>query len=125
MEVLAVKDLVDFSQEKRVRKALVRSGGLSAEIVCYEPGQHTLAHHHPNQDELFYVVEGEGVMQVGEEQVAVAPGSVVFVSDHTQHGITASAGTRLVVLFVKGPGTRRFDGPLNTATTTVNLKTAP
>ena len=43
------------------------------------------------EDELYYIVQGRAQLQVGREQVAVAPGSLVFVAanmEHRFHSIT-------------------------------------
>jgi len=37
------------------------------------------------EDEVYYVVGGRGVIRVGEEDRAVAPGSVVFVKANVEH----------------------------------------
>lgn len=113
MKNWVLKDMIRYDAEKRVRTALVKSGGLAIEMVCYEPGQHTVTHHHPRQDEVFYIVEGRGTFTIGEERIAVEPSSVIFVAAHEPHGIVADAESRLVVLFAKGPGARFFDTPLN------------
>ena len=40
---------------------------------------------HANEDELFYVVEGEHVFRVGEEEFRGGPGAVVFAPRHVPH----------------------------------------
>ena len=59
-----VSDLTEFSVDKRVRKKLVQSQQIVSELVCYEPGQGTVLHQHPTQDEIFYVIEGGGIYHV-------------------------------------------------------------
>src|SRR5688572_8572147 len=45
----------------------------------------TPLHVHANEDELFYVIEGEHVFQVGEEEFPAGPGAVVFAPRHVPH----------------------------------------
>ena len=45
----------------------------------------TPLHAHANEDELFYVVEGEHVFRVGEEEFAAGPGAVVFAPRGVPH----------------------------------------
>ena len=40
---------------------------------------------HANEDELFYVVEGEHVFRVGDEDFRAGPGAVVFAPRHVPH----------------------------------------
>ena len=104
MEHLEIMQQLEFSAAKQVRKKLIASENLVAELVCYEPGQATVSHLHPRQDEIFHVIEGKGTIAVGEEAVPVSAGSVVFGPSGVRHGIRADAGVRLVLMFIKGPG---------------------
>src|SRR5512135_1084668 len=106
MEHLEIRKQLEFSPAKQVRKKLIASEHLVAELVCYEPGQATVIHLHPRQDEIFYVIEGAGTITVEEEEAAVSAGSVVFVPAGARHGIRADAGGRLALMFVKGPGSQ-------------------
>jgi len=104
MEHLGIDGLLEFSTEKRIRKKLLSSQKIVAELLCYEPGQGTPQHHHPKQDEIFYVIEGKGKMIIGDEELPVGPTSLVLVPAQVSHGIAAASGSRLVILFIKAPG---------------------
>ena len=106
MEHFEIMQQLEFSPAKQVRKKLIASENLVAELVCYEPGQATVSHLHPLQDEIFYVIAGKGTIVVGEEVVPVSTGSVVFGPLGVRHGIRADAGDRLALMFIKGPGSR-------------------
>jgi mannose-6-phosphate isomerase-like protein (cupin superfamily) len=61
------------------------------------------------EDELYYVVSGQGTITVGDEQRPVAAGSAVFVAAgvaHRFHDITE----RLEVLVVFGPAESLAEG---------------
>jgi quercetin dioxygenase-like cupin family protein len=104
MEHLRIREHMEFSSIKQTRKKLVASENLVAELVCYEPGQATVAHLHPRQDEMFHVIDGAGTIVVDEQEVQVAVGSIVFVPAGVRHGIRADAESRLALMFIKGPG---------------------
>ena len=104
MEHLEIMQQMEFSPAKQVRKKLISSKNLVAEMVCYEPGQATVPHLHPRQDEIFYVIEGKGTIIIGEEAIPVSAGSMVFGPLGVRHGISADAGDRLALMFIKGPG---------------------
>lgn len=107
MELLHVNDAVEFSAAKRIRKKLLGSQRIVTELLCYEAGQSTPVHHHPQQDEVFYVLEGSGKILIrndGVETVTKADTkSLILVPAGTQHGLVAD--TRMVVLFFKSPAT--------------------
>jgi len=54
--------LKDFASDKRVRKMLFKTDQLWSEIACYEPGQSTVMHSHPHEEEAIYVLEGAGAI---------------------------------------------------------------
>jgi mannose-6-phosphate isomerase-like protein (cupin superfamily) len=60
----------------------------------------TPLHVHRNEDELFYVLEGEHVFQVGEEEHRVGPGGLVFAPrgvPHAQRRVVPGHGRELVL----------------------------
>ena len=105
MEHLHVEEAVEFSAAKRIRKKLLGSSRIVAELLCYEPGQSTPVHHHPQQDEVYYVLEGSGKISTGnngaKQETQVEPKSLIFVPAGTPHGLVADS--RMVVLFFKSP----------------------
>ena len=107
MEQLKIEDVKEFSTEKRVRKKLLGSEKIVAEMVCYEPGQATPEHPHPKQDEIFYVVEGKGVMIVDGKEISLEPTSMVLVKAREKHGGKALPDSRLAMMFFKAPGSTK------------------
>ena len=101
-----LNDLVAFDKEARlVRKKVFQTESIVAEIVCYEPGQLTKTHVHPNQDEIFFCMDGSGVITfAGRDDIPIEKGSVVFVPKGTEHGVNTIGDERLVLVFTKGPG---------------------
>jgi len=104
VELHEIADLIEYSEEDRIRKKVLQSKGSICEIVCYEPGQNTVLHKHPMQDEIFYVIEGTGtIIFEDRDDIPVRQSSVVFVPAGTTHGI-ATGDERLSIMFTKGPG---------------------
>ena len=104
MQHVSIDDLKEFATDKRIRKKVAGSEKIVAEMVCYTPGQVTPNHMHPKQDEIFYVVEGNGAMIVDEEEIPVGPKSVIFVPARVTHGVKAAEDSNLVLMFFKAPG---------------------
>ena len=108
MSHLRIQEMKEFSADPKVRrKKLFTSEKIVAEFVSYEPGQGAVVHFHPKQDEIFYVVEGKGIILVGDEEIQVQPSSVVFVPAQVKHGIKTTEDSQLVIMFVKGPGSTK------------------
>jgi quercetin dioxygenase-like cupin family protein len=100
-----ILDLAEFSNEDFVRKPLTQSKGIVCDFVCFEPGQGAGMHKHPVQDEIFYVVEGKGVITFEDRaDIPIKPGSVVFIPSGVVHGVDTTDSDRLILMLTKGPG---------------------
>ncbi len=100
-----VGDFIAFNDDKRIRTKVIHSKATICEIVCFVPGQATVQHKHPIQDEIFYIIEGEGTITFEDrDDIAVKKNSLVFVPAGVSHGIDVSGPENLVAMFTKGPG---------------------
>jgi mannose-6-phosphate isomerase-like protein (cupin superfamily) len=82
----------------------------------------TPLHVHRNEDELFYVLEGEHVFQVGEDEFRVAPGGLAFAPrgiPHAQRRVEPRVGRTLTM--VSPAGFERFFRELSDAETDGSL----
>jgi len=83
-----------------VRAAAEQTGGAFTLFEEVPPLGDTPLHVHEREDELFYVLEGEHVFRVGEQEHRVGPGGVVFGPrgvPHSQRRVVPGEG-RLLVL---------------------------
>jgi len=103
-EVYNLHQIKDFDGEKRVRKKLFKSKQLWSEIACYEPGQSTVMHHHPFEEEIIYVLEGTANMNVDGEEIVLTAGSLVKFPPKAMHDVRNLQGERCVIMFTKIPG---------------------
>lgn len=95
--------LAEFTPEKRVRKKLFKTEQLWSEMVCYEPGQSTVLHHHPYEEEQFLIVSGTATMNVGGDEITLAVGSLLHVAATVPHDVRNLGKERLVMVFTKIP----------------------
>mgnify|MGYP001460023367 CR=1 FL=1 len=66
-----------FDPKKHVERVLGRVGGGDVTIACWEAGQTSPYHCHPEATEIYFCFEGGGTMRTPEGSVAVLPGSFV------------------------------------------------
>ncbi|MEP6628610.1 MAG: cupin domain-containing protein [Ginsengibacter sp.] len=58
-------------------------------------------HIHPNQDEWFYVIEGEYLFQVGEEKYQIKTGDTIFLPRKVQHAfVQLSEKGKMIVSYL-------------------------
>jgi 8-oxo-dGTP diphosphatase len=63
--------------------------------VYVRPGETITAHQHEDMEEVFYFLEGNGVMQIGQKEVRIAPGDRIIVPIQTMHVLTNTKDTEM------------------------------
>ncbi len=65
------------------------SANLSLAEAVVEPGGATVRHRHQVSEEVYHIVEGQGVMVLGAEAFPVQAGDTILIPPGTAHRITA------------------------------------
>ena len=82
----------------------LRRDSLSAGIYHLAAGEPDRQRPH-TEDEVYYVLSGEGSVEIDSEQRPVQPGSVVFVAKHIPHRfLDYPEGLTLLVIFAPPRG---------------------
>jgi mannose-6-phosphate isomerase-like protein (cupin superfamily) len=95
---LRYADRVGSLPDKQFKATLFQSERLMLGLNCLEPGQSQHAHTHGDQDKFYFVVEGRGRFEVGDETREAGEGMVVWAPATVTHGVTNTGATRLVLL---------------------------
>ena len=83
-----------------IRVSAAMTGGAFAIIEEIAPLD-TPLHVHEHEDELFYVLEGDHVFEVGDEEFRVGPGGLAFAPrgiPHAQRRVVPRVGRQLVLI---------------------------
>ena len=64
-----------FDPKKHMERVLGRIGEGDVTIACWEPGQTSPYHCHPNATEIYFCFEGGGRMRTPTETIEIGPGS--------------------------------------------------
>jgi len=76
------------------------------------PGGVTRAHLHRRSEELYFIVAGRGLMELGERHFEVGPGDTVCILPGTRHSISALGDQELRFLCCCAPAYRHEDTQL-------------
>jgi quercetin dioxygenase-like cupin family protein len=102
---LNINELIKYSREARTNQPLLDSKDFVTRMNCYEPGQITPFHVHPNDDEVIFCVEGRGAITFeARDDVPMVPGSLVSLPAGLPHGIAAAKDSRMVVIYTTNAG---------------------
>jgi mannose-6-phosphate isomerase-like protein (cupin superfamily) len=74
-----------------------------------EPGQATERHYHAAAEEIYYVVEGGGELEIDGERRGVVAGDAALIPPGARHQIRADPGVRLRFLCCCAPAYRHED----------------
>ena len=71
--------------------------------VTLEPNGGQVPWHNQEQEEVYFIVEGEGEMCLGEERRAVKAGQAAYIPSGVFHQLTNTGSTPMRMIYVYGP----------------------
>jgi mannose-6-phosphate isomerase-like protein (cupin superfamily) len=89
-------------------KMLVRPENADTEyldfrISSYQPKAHVEPHAHKIQEQIYYVIEGEGLMEIAGQRTIVRPDTVIFIPPGISHAIYNTGLVDLKFLVITSP----------------------
>jgi quercetin dioxygenase-like cupin family protein len=103
MFVQRVSSFAKFTPERMGKSTIVQGGFLFAGLNSFESGQEHAPHAHDGQDKLYLILEGSGMVQVGDQTECLSAGDAAFAPSGVVHSIRNPGPERLVVMAVLGP----------------------
>lgn len=88
------------------------SSHIDYRISCYQPMAYVERHKHAVQEQVYHVIEGEGLMEIDGVSRVVRKHDVIFLPPGVEHAISNSGLVDLVFLVVTSPPS---DEPAGTA----------
>lgn len=67
------------------------------------PGASVTPHHHEVLEEVYYILEGHGVMKIGDEEQEVGEGDAVYIPKNHRHTLTNTGSEPMRIVLVCGP----------------------
>jgi quercetin dioxygenase-like cupin family protein len=77
MQVFELAREAAFDPQHHVEKILGRIEGGDVTVACWEPGQISPYHCHPQATEIYFCFAGGGTMRTPQQTVAIVPGAFV------------------------------------------------
>jgi len=107
VEPFTTKDGSEIRELLAHRNSAIRNQSLAEARL--PPGAATEPHHHPRAEEIYYVLEGRGQMQIGDESRPVGPGDAIAIPPGARHQITNIGQQTLRFLCCCAPGYEHED----------------
>jgi len=86
-----------------VRPEVCGSKHIDHRISCYQPRAHVAPHAHKAQEQVYHVIEGEGLVELDGRKQVVRKHDVVFVPPGVVHSLHNTGLTDLIFLVVTSP----------------------
>jgi mannose-6-phosphate isomerase-like protein (cupin superfamily) len=109
MFVKQVSSFAKFNADKMGKSTIAQGDFLFAGLNSFEPGQEHAPHAHEGQDKLYVILEGGGMVQVGDQSELLSAGDAAFAPSGVVHSIRNPGPGRLVVMAVLAPPPKRAD----------------
>jgi quercetin dioxygenase-like cupin family protein len=107
MFVKQVPGFAKFSPDRMGKSTIAQGDSLFAGLNSFEPGQEHAPHAHQGQDKLYIVLEGSGLVQVGDQTELLSAGDAAFAPSGVVHSIRNPGPERLVLMAVLAPPPRK------------------
>ena len=107
VEPFTTKDGSEIRELLAYRNSCIRNQSLAEARL--PAGASTTGHHHVKTEEIYYVLEGEGMMQIGEEQCPVGMGDAIAIPPGAFHQITNTGRATLKFLCCCAPSYEHED----------------
>jgi len=107
VEAFTTKDGSEIRELLAYRNSCIRNQTLAEARL--PAGASTVAHHHVETEEIYYVLEGRGLMRVGDETRDVGPGDAIAIPPGAVHQMTNRGTALLKFLCCCAPGYEHDD----------------
>jgi mannose-6-phosphate isomerase-like protein (cupin superfamily) len=98
-----VSEAAHFSPEKMKKNGLFETDRLFCDLYCFEPGQAQAPHTHEGSDKIYFVAQGRGRFQIGEEERELRENEIAMAPSGQRHGVVNPGPERLVLLVFMAP----------------------
>jgi len=92
-----------FASDKMKKNNLFTTPRMFCDVYCFEPGQAQTGHSHAGSDKVYYVIDGQAQIRIGDEERGVGPGGTVLAPAGVTHAVTNPGPNRLRLLVLMAP----------------------
>ena len=98
-----ISEELQFTKEKMKKNCLFETDRMFCDIYCFEPGQSQPVHSHEGSDKVYFVLQGKGLFQIGDEERHLERDEIALAPSGKRHGVSNPGPDRLVLLVFMAP----------------------
>jgi mannose-6-phosphate isomerase-like protein (cupin superfamily) len=103
MEVTNAFEVKEFKKGERVSKKAVDNDTVLIHFHFYSTNSKVQVHQHGDSVDVYYVIEGEGLVTIGNEERVLRKGDIVAIPRNTVHGVVNPYKKPLIMLDILTP----------------------
>ncbi len=100
---MKVSESLQFAKDKMRKNGLFETDRMFCDIYCFEPGQSQHVHSHEGSDKIYFVLQGKGLFQIGDEESHLGRDEIALAPSGERHGVSNPGPDRLVLLVFIAP----------------------
>ncbi len=81
----------------------IQAGNFSMGLVVLDPNGGQVPWHNQEQEEIYFILEGDGEMCLGEERSAIKSGQAVYIPSGVFHQLTNTGDQPMKMIYCYGP----------------------
>lgn len=98
-----IAEAMRFAPDKMKKNGIFETDRLFCDLYCFAPGQAQNPHTHEGSDKIYFVLQGRGLFQIGEEQRELKRDEIAIAPSGQKHGVTNPGPDPLVLLVFMAP----------------------
>jgi quercetin dioxygenase-like cupin family protein len=95
-----LNDLIDYAQDSIVSKTILDKPVGTITLFAFDEGQ-KLSEHTAPYDAVVQVIDGQGTLTIGGEQVTVGAGEIVIMPGNVPHAVTAEERFKMLLTMIR------------------------
>lgn len=103
MNITNVHKVKEFTEGVRVSKKVIDTKKILAQYHFYSNGARVPIHKHDFSEDIYYVIQGEASVTVGEDEHTLREGDIILIPENTVHGVANTSGKPLIILDILTP----------------------
>lgn len=103
MEVMNAFEVREFKKGERISKKAVDNDNVLIHFHFYSANSKVQPHQHADSVDVYYVIEGEGLVTIGNEERVLRKGDIVAIPKNTVHGVVNHYKKPLIMLDILAP----------------------
>ena len=85
--VIDVSQVEAVPREHSDNQHIVRRDDFKVGLISVRPHDELPVHSHEREDQFYYVLEGEGIVRMGDQDLPIKPGFAVAIPPGIPHGV--------------------------------------